>query len=212
MINSHNFSKNSHELLAKRLLEYSRPEEFGILEHRDRSDLVSVANDIGIEVTRAMFPGDGEAQGMLERFKGKRLEDVKPSALQLMKQKGYKFFVHNGRIGGYMPSEGMWVSLKPLEQIYTRKTEKLKDYPQHKENDLFIFSPAFHYYESNDLIEFTHWMRSQNADKSFVYNRVFVFDEPVLYMCTASIMSMKQYPFPQNVLNQLCQEVLELSK
>lgn len=212
MANRHDLIKNYYELYAKLLLENSLPDEFVDLLHQDRPDLVCAKNDIGIEVTRAMFPCDGEAQGMFKRFAGKKLEDVKSSAIQLMKQKGYGFFVHNERIIGYMPTEGIWVSLNPLKQIYTRKIKKLKDYPQHKENDLFIFSPSFDYYDSNDLIEFTQWVKSQNANKSLVYDRVFVFDEPVLYMCTASIMSMKQYPFPRDVLNQLCQKVIELSQ
>lgn len=210
MANKHDLGKDYYELYAKLLLETALPDEFVNLIHQDRPDLVCAKNDIGIEVTRALFPNEGNAQGMLNRFKGKTLAEVKPSAIELMEKNGYRFFVHNEHVRGYMPTEGFWVSLDPLKQAYTPKSKKLADYPQHKENDLFIFGPMFDYYESNDIIEFMQWMRSITANQPYVYDRVFVFDEPVLYMCNAANDSVKAYKFPRATLNQLCQQALDM--
>ncbi len=210
MANKHDLSKDYYELYAKLLLENSLPDEFVDLQHQDRPDLVCAKNDIGIEVTRAMFPNEGAAQGMLSRFKGKRQDEVKPSAIELMEKNGYQFFVHNDQVIGFYHTEGFWVSLNPLKQAYIPKIKKLPDYPLHKENDLFIFGPMFDYYDGEDIKEFMQWIRSVTADQSLAFDRVFVFDEPILYVCNATDESVKAYKFPQEVISQLCQQAKDL--
>ncbi len=68
----HDSQKKYYEYLAKLILESFLPERYHNLRCDEKPDL-RMGTDYGIEVSRAMFEGEGKASAIFSRIKDKPL-------------------------------------------------------------------------------------------------------------------------------------------
>ena len=207
---THNSKKDYYELLAKLILEFRLPDQYINLEHRDRPDLYCVKNNIGIEVSRSMFDSFEDVNGIFNRYKGKYLSDVKSKDTEYLNDRGYQLLAHKGIVVGYCPKVAHWVTLNPLKKIFNSKLEKLDKYTKYAENDLFIFGPMFDEYDTRDIIEFGQWIYQQQSQSRCCYDKVYIFDDPILYLYDYSTNKLQNFTIPKEALRELCKEAYRL--
>lgn len=207
----HHLSKEYYERLAKLLLENALPDTYSNLIMRDRPDLYSAERDEGIEVVRSLLVNEGDAEGRFKRMVGKRPEDIPQKDVDSFELLGYKPLSSNGVICGYALIRAAWVSIEPIQKSYMQKINKLPHYGVHNINSLFIFAPLFKYYDDRDIFEFFQWVEKTNNTYSQKYDKVFLYDEPNLYLYDAECGSIKTYRFPAGILYELCMRCKEES-
>ena len=78
------FEKLYNELYAAVALLALAPELAGDLEKGESPDWVEPVRDMGVEVTQALRQQDGEAQRFLERYLGRRAEEIPPAAAEAL--------------------------------------------------------------------------------------------------------------------------------
>ena len=111
-----------------------------------------------------------------------------------------------------MPKEAHWVTLDPLKRVFNSKLKKLDSYAKHTENDLFIFGPLFNEYDTRDIFEFGHWIYQKQSQSNHQFDKVFIFDDPILHLCDYHTYKLLSYHFPKDILTQLCQQAATMSK
>ena len=157
---SHNSEKVYYEQLAKLLLETFLPNDYQGLTVSDKPDL-RMGEDHGIEVTRAVYEGDGQASGIFQHIKMKSKDQVDSRHLQTFDKIGYELIELNGIIGGYSPREATWVNNELLKRTFERKAKIAKQY-QSSTTDLFIFSPYSEWFEEHLIHAFMIWAENLN--------------------------------------------------
>lgn len=92
---------------------------------QDKPDLVNF-DGRGIEVTRSMYYGSGEASHMFQIIKNHKLKTANQRALGRLIQLGYNIIKSNtDQIVGYALKAGIWVTTSELETSYKSKISKL---------------------------------------------------------------------------------------
>ena len=122
---NHNTEKTYYECLAKLILENVFPNNYHDIKLQDRPDLVNFDGS-GIEVTRAMYEGSGEASRMFQIVKNKTTKTADPRALKKLDQLGYNTIRSStDQIYAYVSKNGIWVTTKELEISYRSKIRSI---------------------------------------------------------------------------------------
>lgn len=176
----HDIEKKFYEHMAKMVLEQCVEEPRYRLRHSDSPDLVNY-NGIGVEVTRALYPGDAEAESLYTLSVNKSLNEIKESLLNRIDEIGYEFVMWNGKVAAVGPKEAIWESTKEVEVAFLDKLEKAPKYGDKIE--LFIFAPPIEYCNLKIINEFTEWAINKQENKNSFFNKIYIFDFTYLYIC-----------------------------
>lgn len=134
------FEKLYNELYAAVALLALAPELAGDLEKGESPDWVEPVRDMGVEVTQALRQQDGEAQRFLERYLGRRAEEIPPAAFE--RYAGALHFDHGRLWGLTLEAEQEWQAgyADRARYRFACKLEKLNDnYTPYAENALYLF-------------------------------------------------------------------------
>lgn len=179
----HNQEKTYYELLAKEVLESFLPEIYHDLKHSDKPDLVM--NECrGIEVTRAMYENDGQANGLFNKIANKNVRDIDHRHLETFERINHSLLINkDGTVFGHGPKDAMVINSRILKEAFTKKLEKREKYAKIDAMDIFIFSPMDDWLEKNNVYEFMEWV-GINHPKSF--DNIIVFEWSRLYLFCAA--------------------------
>lgn len=181
----HDSEKMYLEEFAKELLECFFPDQYVHLTHWDSPDLL-MGSDYGIEVTRAMFNNQGQANRILDRVKGKREEDVDLRYLKTMDQINIELITNSdSKICGYIPEAENRVRSAELFQAYYRKKAKSRKY-NISTVDLFIYPPLAQLdgWLGEDIIR--EFFSGVHDDPGNPFHNIIVYEEPTLYLYTVA--------------------------
>ena len=181
-MNNHNRETKYYEYYAKGILENALPEEYHDIKMQDRPDLINY-DSRGIEVTRAMYCGYGEASKMFQLIKNKPVAVANRRALKRLIELGYRIIkLPNGLIAGYGLKEAVWESNREIEYCFTSKQKKIDSY-KCDNMELFIFAPMFDSYDLKEIEEYQDWMNSMSKNYNRRFSRVFVYQYKKLFVC-----------------------------
>lgn len=176
------FEKLYNEIYAAVAILELAPELAGDLQKGESPDWVEPVRDMGVEVTQALRQQDGEAQKFLERYLGRRAEEIPSAAMER-----YAGALHfdRGRLWGLtLAAEQDWQAgyADRARYRFARKLEKLNaNYTPHAENALYLFlhtdrvTPAAASALTDDL-------RRIQADAPRRFDRVFLDAVDGLYL------------------------------
>lgn len=113
---------------------------FDSLVNKDRPDLQTPDNSLGIEVTRAMEPHRHNANQLLKELAGMVIDDSRRDDLEQIVKSGYAYGLPGLNYTGYLEHQ-YWALALPLKRIITSKVEKVAKgfYGDFKEHALYIF-------------------------------------------------------------------------
>lgn len=205
----HNTEKIYYEFLAKLILENAYPEKYHDIKLQDKPDLVNF-DGRGIEVTRSLYSGSGEASHMFQIIKNHKLKTADPRALKRLIQLGYNIIKSNtNRIVGYALKTGIWMTTNELETSYKSKISKLDHYGSN--TDLFIFASPQVLYEWSDIeifLERIDLLSKHNARK---FNRVFIFQYRKLFTFDTNNCDISQLNMDRKTLDIIMEEAFEFA-
>ena len=92
-----------YETLARGILCGAMQEEFEDIELRDKPDLLCWPGNIGVEVTRVMYPHAGETSDFLQNFKGQTQEEIGEQKLARLSKNGYEPLFYQEKLIGISP-------------------------------------------------------------------------------------------------------------
>lgn len=165
-----------YEYLAKLILETFLPDNYHDLILSDAPDLR--ANETtGIEVTRAMIDGEGQASGIFEHIRDKKINDIDRRYINTLDKIDYQVLTPNDTVVGYGPKEAMFINDIPLRRALSKKVEKMSHYNMNT-IDLFIYSPMDDWFEEDIVQEFMEWSVDKGGS---LFRRIIVFEHSNLY-------------------------------
>ena len=200
----HNREKRYYEYLAKMVLETFISTDFAEITLQEQPDLLNF-DGRGIEVTRAMFYGDGESTGLFRRVRGKTIEEANPRDIERYEQLNTELLYYNGRIEGMCP-EAQWCTIKELQNAFIKKIGKLGMYVSNV--SLFIFAPSFDWYEREMIQEFTEWAIEKQQGLSHAYTHAFVFQSTGLFICDLIDNSVELISTDKEIVRRCCENAL----
>ncbi|MBC8538326.1 hypothetical protein H8693_05195 [Christensenellaceae bacterium NSJ-63] len=123
---------------ARRILAYCFPSKYREAELSESPDIIVPKLSIGVEVTKSMLPHVMQNLERASSITGKRKEDLS----EVNKKNIQKGLVQAREIqdGRYLASFTEWGATHSIENIYSRKTEKLNapHFQKFDTNNLFI--------------------------------------------------------------------------
>lgn len=200
---NHNFEKVFYEELAKLLLEVFLPNDYQNLYVSDKPDL-RMGETHGIEVTRAMYGGEGQASGIFQHIKLKNKDQVDQRYLRTLDNIGFELFVSDGIIGGYGPREAVWINDDVLRNTFIKKLSLAANY-QLQTIDLFIYSPHSEWFEEDTIRGFMVWANNYSGS---VFSKIIVFEAPYIYVYSNKNSCFRKVTIDEN----LYRHCLELAR
>ena len=199
------------ERYASLTLETLLGDEYANLVNRDRPDLQSEDERLGIEVTRAMEPNKKEANQLLKELAGmhineEQINQVHKADLQAIVESGYAYGLPGLQYTGSLEWE-YWSLAQPLQRILKSKIEKVARgfYGNFQEFGLYVFCrDILNLTQVENAVSFV-LMLQNNLDLRF--KTLFLSQTDTLYVCdlTDNIMEegiegrIKIYPVPDNL-------------
>lgn len=175
----HDSRKRYFECYAKLILETFLPEKYKDLRCEEKPDL-RMGTDHGIEVSRAMFEGDGKASDIFDRIRDRHIDSVSKVDLQKLEDLKYEVLTFNGGIIlGMSPMLDGVIDGREFKRIYKQKLVKFQNYSEVKTVDLFVYSPVIDWYEENLVRELMTWISEQGECP---YKTVMIFEVTRLYV------------------------------
>ena len=205
---NHNTNKTYYEYLAKCILETFLPSAFSDIILTDKPDLINSGRD-GIEVTRALFAGDGEASGRFQRIKDKPIDEIDKRDLTRLEQLDCDVMYFDGKAGGYCPP-AHWCTLSEIQESFTAKLNKASTYGNTA--SLFIYSPMFNWYEPGMMEEFTQWASALQRARETGFSTVYVFEYTSLYICDLATQEVIKIDLEHDAVQKCCESALEYVK
>ena len=150
---NHDLYKAYYEYLAKLVLETILPAHFKNMSLQDKPDLINFDGK-GVEVTRALFEGDGERTGRFRKVKNKEEHKIDKKDLIRLDQLHSHILFMQGKAAGLVPP-AQWCTLAEAEKAFTDKLQKINNY--NSIFALFIYAPTFNWYELEMIEDFTQW-------------------------------------------------------
>lgn len=176
----HDIEKKYLEYFAKVLLETLFPDQYAGLNKYECPDL-RMGEKRGIEVTRAMFVNQGQANRILDRIHGKTREQIDPRYINTMDKIQTKILTKpDGTICGYVSQKCKnEAGYNEILDAYRKK--KIKPYKT-VHTDLFIYPPMAQIDDwiGKEQIEECFNIMSNDPDNPF--GHLILYEEPSLYI------------------------------
>lgn len=170
------------ERYAQLSLERLLGDYYATLVNKDRPDLQSNDNTLGIEVTRAMEPNKREANQLLKELAGIQVKEEQQKDLETIIESGYAYGLPGLNYTGAIEWE-YWNLAQPLQRILKSKIEKVARgfYGNFNEFGLFVFC--------RDLLDISQvenavkyaLLLQNNLDLRF--NTLYLSQTDTLYVC-----------------------------
>lgn len=190
------YEKLLNEIYAALSLKYLWPEYKPHFIKSESPDWINEQMDLGLEVSQALLPDDGQMESFIEKFLGKKKEELPPEALA---RYGERLHFYNGRFWAVLPDE-------QTEQDYVmkakfrfdRKLEKLNtNYQCRKYNGLYLF---LHPTKEKDIDagQLYEYMEHRQKQERRRFDWVFLNCIEIIYVCNHIKNRVEKIVLPPN--------------
>lgn len=165
------YEKLLNEIYAALSLEYIWPEYRPAFEKSESPDWVNQNMELGLEVSQALMPEDGQTERFLEEYLGRPREEIPQADLD---RYGDRLHFYNGRFWAVLPRENEpYSDFEKAAYRFEKKLEKLNtNYQKMKYNGLYLFlHPAGE--EGPDLGALFQWMKERQSRERVRFDWVF---------------------------------------
>jgi len=170
------------ERYAQLTLETILGSEYCGLENKDRPDLQTSDNRLGIEVTRAMEADKHNANQLLKELAGMHINEDQRADMQKIVESGYAYGLPGLSYTGTIEQE-YWALAQPLKRILTSKVEKVAKgfYGNFNKFGLYVFCrDLLDISQVEAAVTFTLLLQD-NLDIRF--NTLYLSQTDTLYVC-----------------------------
>lgn len=145
-------------------------------------DWINETMDMGLEVSQALLPDDGQTKNFIEQYLGCLKEELPPAA---MERYGDRLNFYNGRFWAVLPDDPCHQDyLYKAKYRFDKKLEKLNtSYQQRRHNGLYLF---LHPKDENeiDVRQLYEYMGEKQKDCAQQFDWVFLNCRKVIYVCS----------------------------
>lgn len=202
------YEKLLNEIYAVVSLKYLWQEYRPEFVKSESPDWINENMELGVEVSQALLPDDGQTASFIENYLGCRREELPLSALE---RYGNRLHFYNDRFWAVLPDPDQHQDdLYKAQYRFDRKLEKLNtNYRYMRYNGLYLFlHPADEGDFDADAL-FTY-MRECQAQTKKRFDWVFLNCGKVIYVCNYIKGQMETIEFPKNAQNFLNTEAERL--
>lgn len=203
----HSIEKHYYEYLAKRVLEETLPDRYGILGLADKPDLTSKCGN-SVEVTRCMSTEEGTVNDLARKVLNHTVDDNSPElkkTINTIERKGYKLLEYHGVYVAYGPVEAIWSTPNGLINSTCSKIKKLDTYGGR--TDLFIYASLLGDNEEIDVLnEYFDWCKKQFQQRKNKYHHIYIFDFESICDCDFDSLEMKTIYLKKNLVYRIVHE------
>lgn len=202
------YEKLLNEIYAVVSLKYLWREYRPGFVKSESPDWINETMELGVEVSQALLPDDGQTESFIENYLGCRREELPQSAIA---RYGSRLHFYNDRFWAVLPDpEQHQDYLYKARYRFDRKLEKLNtNYRRLRYNGLYLFlHPADESeFDAGCLFEY---MRKKQEHKKHRFDWVFLNCGKVIYVCNYRKNQMEPIELPQNAKNFLNAEAERL--
>ena len=195
------YEKLLNELYAVVSLKYLWSDYQPSFVKSESPDWINETMDLGLEVSQALLPEDGQTENFIEQYLGCLKEELPESAVE---RYGERLHFYNGRFWAVLPNP-------ELEQDYIEKSM----YRFHKK--LEKLNTNYKKYSKNGLYLYVHPEEGQNVDAQILFQRmmdeqkekkvqfdwVFLNCVKMIYVCDFKEKRLDKIVLPKNAENFL---------
>lgn len=166
------YEKLLNEIYAALSLEYVWPEYRPAFRKSESPDWVNPAMELGLEVSQALMPEDGQTESFIEQYLGKPREEIPLAALERYRD---RLHFYNGRFWAILPGENeKYTDFEKAAFRFEKKLEKLNtNYRKMKYNGLYLFvHPAGE--QGPDMAGLFQWMKNRQSREKVRFDWVFL--------------------------------------
>lgn len=195
------YEKLLNEIYAAVSLKYLWPEYQPSFVKSESPDWINDAMDMGLEVSQALLPDDGQTESFIEQYLGCLKEEIPEAALQ---RYGKRLHFYNGRFWAVLPDDELHQDyLSKAKFRFDRKLDKLNtNYQQKRYNGLYLF---LHPADENDIDagQLFEYIRHQQEGRDIRFDWVFLDCAKVIYVCNYIKNMVEPIVLPRNARNFL---------
>lgn len=190
------YEKLLNEIYAAISLEYLWPEYRPFFVKSESPDWINEGMDLGLEVSQALLPEDGQAESFIEKYLGCPEEELPESAFD---RYGDRLHFYNGRFWAILPEDGKWQDeFYKAKYRFDRKLEKLNtNYRRCKRNALYLF---LHPSDRQDVDEkrLFQYMKDRQQGEKIQFDWVFLNCVDLIWVCNFEKGCLSSIPLPGN--------------
>ena len=202
------YEKLLNEIYAVVSLKYLWKEYRPYFIKSESPDWINETMDLGLEVSQALLPGDGQEESFIEQYLGCPKEELPPQAFE---KYGDRLNFYNGRFWAILPDSMVQQDyLSKAKYRFDRKLEKLNTNYAHKHyNGLYLF---LHPADENDIDAgaLFEYMRFTQEKKEKRFDWVFLNCVKTIYVCNYGANTIEPIVLPKNAENFLNTEAESL--
>lgn len=202
------YEKLLNEIYAAVSLKYLWSEYRPVFVKSESPDWVNETLDLGLEVSQALQPDDGQMESFIEKYLGCLKEELPASALE---RYGDRLHFYNGRFWAILPGENSNQDcMSKAKYRFHKKLDKLNtNYVHYRQNGLYLF---LHPGEKDvvDAEELFTYMKEQQALCGTRFDWIFLNCADVIYVCNYQADVLESIVLPQNAASFLNTETERL--
>lgn len=195
------YEKLLNEIYAAVSLKYLWKEYQPCFVKSESPDWINNAMDLGLEVSQALLPEDGQEESFIDKYLGSRKEELPP---QILQKYGERLHFYNGRFWAILPdAEVQQDHISKAKYRFERKLSKLNTNYRHKRyNGLYLF---LHPTEENDIDagQLFEYMRHRQENVPHRFDWVFLNCVKTIYVCNYMKNTIEPIVLPQNAADFL---------
>lgn len=190
------YEKLLNEIYAAVSLKYLWADYQPSFVKSESPDWINETMELGLEVSQALLPDDGQTESFIEQYLGCLKEELPGSAIE---RYGERLHFYNGRFWAVLPEDHHRQDcLYKAKYRFDRKLEKLNtNYKHRRYNGLYLFlHPAD---ESRiDTEQLYAYMRRAQADRAVRFDWVFLNCVTTIYVCNFMADTIDPIILPPN--------------
>ncbi len=195
------YEKLLNEIYAALSLKYLWSEYKPCFIKSESPDWINHAMDLGLEVSQALLPEDGQEESFIEQYLGCLKEEL---PVQAMDKYGERLHFYNGRFWAVLPDSHVGQDyIAKAKYRFDRKLEKLNYNYQHKKyNGLYLF---LHPTEESkiDVNQLFAYMGDKQEKEKHHFDWVFLNCVKTIYVCDYMKNIIEPIILPRNAENFL---------
>lgn len=202
------YEKLFNEIYAALSLKYLWPEYKPSFVKSEAPDWINETMDLGLEVSQALLPDDGQTESFIEQYLGCAKEDLPPIAFE---KYGGRLHFYNGRFWAVLPEKDVCQDcILKAKYRFDRKLEKLNTNYQHRRfSGLYLFlHPGKQ--QDIDTKELFYYMRCRQEHVKTGFDWVFLNCIHQIYVFNYMSNTIESIVLPQNAENFLNSEAEKL--
>ncbi|MGI6094092.1 MAG: hypothetical protein ACOYBL_01555 [Lachnospiraceae bacterium] len=195
------YEKLLNEIYAAVSLKYLWPEYKPSFVKSESPDWINETMDLGLEISQALLPEDGQTESFIEQYLGCLKEELPAAALE---RYGDRLHFYNGRFWAVLPEAGVEQDyLSKAKYRFDSKLKKLNtNYQSRRYNGLYLF---LHPTEEDDVDveQLFVYIKRQQEKKPVRFDYVFLNCVRVIYVCNYIKNQLETIVLPQNAADFL---------